>query len=109
MSLERDPVELSSHELRILAGLDAAAAAADPGLEERLVAGRPRRVLRHPRVRYAVPLLVAGGALAILTIGISVWLALAGVLMMTLALEWIAVTLPELGGRLCRWMRSDTA
>jgi hypothetical protein len=100
--VDRDHVDLSPQERKLLARMDAAARVADPGLEERLVAGRPGRLLWRPNSRYSIGLLLAGALVAFLTIGISAWLALAGVVMMTVALEWIAIALPESGARVWR-------
>jgi hypothetical protein len=82
--VDRDHVDLSPQERKLLARMDAAARMADPGLEERLVAGRPGRLLWRPNSRYSIGLL------------------LAGVVMMTVALEWIAIALPESGARVWR-------
>jgi uncharacterized membrane protein YidH (DUF202 family) len=107
MSVERDHVNLSPQELKVLARLDATAAASDPGLEERMVTGRPRRLLVWPRTRYSVALLVGGIAVAAMTVQISVWLAFVGVVMMTVALEGMAVAFPAFATRVYRWWRSE--
>jgi Protein of unknown function (DUF3040) len=100
--VDHDRVDLSPQELKLLARMDAEAAVADPGLEDRLVAGRPGRLPWRPSSRYSIALLLVGILVTFLTIGISGWLALTGALMMTAALEWIAIALPESGARVWR-------
>ena len=107
MSVDRDHVVLTPGELRALAGMERQARAADPALEARMVSGRPRRRLgRQPRMGHAALLLVVGIAVAVVTVGTSVWLALVGVIMMTVALEWMVAAGPTFALQARRWWRS---
>jgi hypothetical protein len=106
MSVDRDHVVLSPRELRALAGMESQAAAADPALEARMVAGRPRRWLAwRPGLRLALVLLAAGMALVLATVRFSVWLAFLGVLMMGVALRWTITVLPARAARVWQWWR----
>jgi hypothetical protein len=90
-----------------LARLESQAAAADPALEARMVAGHPRRWLAwRPGLRLALVLLVAGTTLVLATIQLSVWVAFVGVLMIGVALRWTVTVAPARAARVAQWWRS---
>jgi len=103
MSVDRDHVVLSERERRALAGLESQAAASDPALEARMVAGRPRRWLAwRPGLRVAGPLFAMGVIVVLATLQLSPWLAFVGVLMMGVAMRWTLPALPSQRAR-ARW------
>jgi hypothetical protein len=94
MSVDRDHVVLSERERRALAGLESQAAASDPALEARMVAGRPRRWLAwRPGLRVAGPLFAVGVIVVLATLPLSPWVAFVGVLMMGVAMRWTLASL----------------
>jgi hypothetical protein len=95
MSVDRDHVVLSERERRALARMESQAAASDPALEARMVAGRPRRWLAwRPGLRVAVPVFAIGMAVVLATVQLSPWLAFVGVVMMGVAMRWALSALP---------------
>jgi hypothetical protein len=96
MSVDRDHVVLSERERRALGRLESQAAASDPALEARMVAGRPRRWLAwRPGIRVIVPVFAIGMAVVLGTLQLSPWLAFAGVVMMGAAMRWALSALPS--------------